>query len=75
MDVSVSSVVEAARQLPISDQLEIASQLLETVAPEDKLLHLDDPAFIEELDRRSADGDVGVPWEELRDESPSVPEG
>ena len=39
-------------QLPVNDRLEIASQLLDTVTPDDDVLQLSDPSLIEELDRR-----------------------
>ncbi len=69
MEVDVRTVLEAALQLPINDRLEIASQLLDTVTPGDELLQLDDPSLIEELNRRFADSEESVPWNELRGES------
>ncbi len=69
MEANVRSVLEAALQLPVNDRLEIASQLLDTVTPDDDVLHLDDPSLIEELDRRFADREKSIPWNELRGEA------
>ena len=68
MEANVQSVLDAALQLPVIDRLEIASQLLDTVAPDDEAIQLDDPLFVVELDRRFADREESIPWNELRDE-------
>jgi hypothetical protein len=72
MEVSLETVMEAALQLPPSDQLQIASRLLETVIPDDGLLHMDDPALLAEIERRSRESFDGIPWSELRDEGLSA---
>ncbi|MGD9636894.1 MAG: hypothetical protein AB7G28_05665 [Pirellulales bacterium] len=33
------------------------------------LLCFDDPDFLEQLERRSADNSPGIPWSQIRDES------
>ena len=66
MEANVRIVLDAALQLPVNDRLEIASQLLETVTPDDEALELDDPLLVQELDRRFADREESVPWNELR---------
>jgi hypothetical protein len=74
MEVTVETVFAAAMQLPVSDRLDLASKLLETDTPDDGLFYIDDPEFESELDRRCADQDLGIPWEELRDEKTSDPQ-
>ena len=71
MEITVETVFAAAMQLPVNDRLDLASQLLGAEVPDDGLFYADDPAFIEELDRRCADKDLGIPWEELRAERSS----
>ena len=68
MEANVRTVLDAALQLPVIDRLEIASQLLDTVTPDDEAIQLDDPLLVAELDRRFADREEGIPWNELRDE-------
>jgi hypothetical protein len=75
MEITVESVLAAAMQLPVNDRLDVASHLLEADAPDDQLFHLDDPELIAELDRRCADEELGIPWQELRDEKRSSSRG
>lgn len=66
MPITRDEILEAALQLPESDRLDIADRLLETV-PEQMLdVPLDDPAFLDELDRRARDGSVGIPWSQVK---------
>ena len=64
MQPTSEMILEAALKLPESDRLTIVSRLLETMPAEDSSASLDDPAFIEELDRRFADREGSVPWPE-----------
>jgi len=72
MEVSVEAVMEAALKLPVNGQMEVASRLLETITPDDGLFDIDDPALLEEIERRFADGSEGIPWHVLREERGSV---
>ena len=54
---------------PVNDRLEIASQLLDTVTPDDDVLHLRRSVTDRELDRRFADREESIPWNELRGEA------
>ena len=56
-------ILTAALQLPERDRLDLAGQLLETVACEDGSLA--DEGFFQELDRRAGDLKGCVPAEEL----------
>jgi hypothetical protein len=71
MEVSVETVMEAALQLPVSGQLEVASRLLETITPDDGLFDIDDPELLAELDRRFADNSECIPWNVIRQERAS----
>jgi putative addiction module component (TIGR02574 family) len=72
MEASVRTVLEAALRLPVNERLEIASQLLDTVTPDDDVLQLDDQSLVEELDRRFADREGSIGWDELRREECSM---
>ena len=69
METNARMVLDAALQLPVNDRLEIASQLLDTVTPDDAVLRLDDRSLIDELDRRFADREASIPWNELHGEA------
>ncbi len=68
MQSSSDVIVEAALKLPETERLAIVSRLLETLPAEDSCLSVDDPALIEELDRRFEDRQGSVGWSELRSE-------
>ena len=72
MQVTIETVLAAAMQLPVNDRLELASHLLEADTPDDGLFDIDDPALLEEIERRFADGSEGIPWHVLREERGSV---
>ncbi len=65
MQLSSEAILQAALQLPEGERLDLAARLLDTVPP--GIMSVDDPGFIEELDRRLNDGSPGIPWEEIRD--------
>jgi len=68
MESNSESVFDAAIKLPELEQVALVSRLLEHLSPRDILYSLDDPALIDELDRRSADDQGAVPWSELKAE-------
>jgi hypothetical protein len=65
MQLTPNAIFAAAMAVPKSERLDLASRLLDTVPP--NALSIDDPDFIEELDRRFNDGAPTVPWTEVRD--------
>ncbi len=66
---SVSDLIfEAAMKLPENERLAVVSRLMETLPPEDSCLSVDDPALMDELDRRFQDREGCVSWPELRTE-------
>jgi hypothetical protein len=68
MEQSEDSIFEAAMMLPEKERILLASRLLESLPSGDVTISIDDPALIEELDRRFADRGAGIPWSELRAE-------
>ena len=67
--MSADPVFDAAMQLPEEARLHLAACLLESLPTEDTGPSLDDPAFVDELDRRFSDLEGAVSWNELRDEN------
>ena len=65
MQLTPESILEAALKLPENERLDLAARLLDTVPPE--ILSVDDPDFIDEMDRRFNDGSPTIPWSEIRD--------
>lgn len=58
----------AALELSEADRLELASTLMNSIAPESKIWFEDDEGFLDELDRRSQDGSATTSWEQVRAE-------
>jgi putative addiction module component (TIGR02574 family) len=68
MQFNADSIFEAAVKLPEGERMELVSRLMDTLPDSPNLLHIDDPNFLEELDRRAADGSGSIPWSELKKE-------
>jgi hypothetical protein len=68
MEQNADTILEAALMLPEEERITLASRLLESVPSGDATISVDDLSLIEELDRRFADREGGVPWPELRAE-------
>ncbi len=51
------------------ERLILASRRPETVSAEDVATSLDDPALVEELERRFADPEGSIPWSDVRAEA------
>jgi putative addiction module component (TIGR02574 family) len=62
------AILEAAMMLPENERLDLVSRLLESVPSDDATMSVDDTSLLEELDRRFADRDGGIPWSELQAE-------
>jgi hypothetical protein len=67
METSTEAIVAAALKLPESARAEIVMQLLETLTEGSESVSIDDPDFIEEMERRFADSGA-IPWSELHSE-------
>lgn len=59
-------VLKSAMALSEADRLLLATELLDTVADDGAGWSLDDPALLDELDRRANDGSPGIPWEAVK---------
>ena len=68
MQFNADSIFEAAIKLPEGERMELVSRLMDTLPDAPNLLCIDDPNFLEELDRRSADDSDSIPWSELKKE-------
>ena len=68
MELTPNTIFDAALALPDDERLALATRLLETIPPESDLLSIDEPEFIEEMDRRLNDGSPTIPWSEIRDQ-------
>lgn len=68
MNISREQVLEAALQLPEGERLQLASELLGSVPVDAQAWSMDDPEFLDELDRRSQDGTPTVAWSKVRAE-------
>jgi hypothetical protein len=66
MQLSADSIFEAAVKLPEGERMELVSRLMDTLPDAPNLLCVDDPNFIEELDRRAADDSGSISWSELK---------
>ena len=73
MPATRDEILDAALQLSESDRLAIASRLMATLPEDFPGLHVDDPEFEAELNRRSGDTEGSIPWEELRWRVPNHP--
>jgi hypothetical protein len=67
MIVDTAEILNAALKLPDADRLLVATRLMETLPTELSGLSEDDPGFLDELERRAADADPGVPVSKLWD--------
>ena len=68
MQLSSEAILEQALKLPENERLMLVSRLLETMPAQESSTVLDDPALVEELNRRFADGEGSVAWSDLRAE-------
>jgi hypothetical protein len=68
MEQSADALLKAAMMLPEQERITVASRLLESVPSDDVTISVDDPSLIEEINRRFADREGGIPWSELRAE-------
>jgi hypothetical protein len=65
MIASVAEILDAALKLPEPERLLVASRLMDTLPADLAGLSVDDPKFLDELERRAVDPEPGVPVSEL----------
>lgn len=66
MSISHEELLKSALSLPEADRILLATELLDSVDNSTTRLSVDDPAFLQELERRANDPSPGVPWEEVK---------
>jgi hypothetical protein len=65
MLASRDDILKAALELSETDRLLVAERLLETLPEDVPGMSVDDPEFLEELERRFRDKSAGVPISEI----------
>ena len=68
MSTNAESVLQAALALSEVDQFEIATCLLDKLPAGVEFLEIDDPGLEAELERRPADDEGSLSWNELKAE-------
>jgi len=68
MSTAREAVLKAALELDEDERLLLAAELMDSLADSLPGWTVDDPGFLEELDRRSRDGSANIPWEQVRKE-------
>jgi hypothetical protein len=68
MQLTTETIFEAALKLSECERLELVNRLMDTLPGPPNLLCVDDPGFLEELDRRAADDSSSIPWSVLKNE-------
>jgi hypothetical protein len=66
MSTTREDLLRLAMELSDADRLLLATELMETVAQDLPSFSIDDPDFVEELERRANDGSPGIPWETVQ---------
>lgn len=66
MPATREEVLKSAMELPEADRLQIATELIDSVAEDWPGWALDDPNFVAELERRVNDGSRNVPWDTVQ---------
>jgi hypothetical protein len=61
------AIVHAALQLPEAERWVIVDKLLESLPAAPSAQDLNDPEFIQEMDRRAADLTGSMEWSQIRD--------
>ena len=67
MSAGLDGLLSDAMRLSERERLILATELMSSVSRDLPGMDADDPNFLEELDRRSNDGQPTVAWEEIRD--------
>ena len=68
MSTSAETILDAALKLSEEDRQAIVARLLESLPNDHDGPDLDDPEFLDEMDRRFSDPTGSVEWSKLRDE-------
>ena len=66
MSANREEILQSALELPEADRLQIATELIDSVAGDWPGWNSDDPEFAAELERRAEDGSEAIPWDLVR---------
>jgi len=66
MDITSAEILKTALALPEQERILLATELIDSVAGKPPGLSVDDPGFLEELERRATDGSTPIPWDEVK---------
>lgn len=61
-----AEILKNALTLPEQDRIQLATELIESVAGSPPGLSVNDPGFMAEMERRLADGSQPIAWDEVR---------
>lgn len=68
MPATRDEVLKTALDLSVADRLLLATELMDTLPDDLPGWSMEDPDFLDELDRRVADGSPGIPWPQVQAE-------
>jgi putative addiction module component (TIGR02574 family) len=66
MAMSQEELFKSALALPEGERILLATELLDSIESSSARFSVDDPAFLQELERRANDPSPGIPWEEVK---------
>jgi putative addiction module component (TIGR02574 family) len=66
MSMSQEELFKSALALPEGERILLATELLDSIESSPTRFSVDDPAFLQELERRANDPSPGIPWEEVK---------
>jgi len=66
VSISHEEVLKSALSLPEADRILLATKLLDSFDDSKASFSVDDPSFLQELERRANDPPPGIPWEEVK---------
>ena len=66
MSISHEEILKSALSLPEADRMLLAKEILDSFDDSKTSFSVDDPAFLQELERRANDPSPGIPWEEVK---------
>jgi len=66
MSISREEILKSALSLPEADRRLLSTELLDSFDDSKPGFSVDDPAFLQELERRANDPSPGILWEEVK---------
>ncbi len=66
MSEALDAVRHAALKLDEAERMLLAADLMESITSNPRGLSIDDPEFLDELERRSSDLSAAIPWQKVR---------